>query len=206
MEVVAVESSDIKRKSTSMEDKAAALQQQGVEMHQKADHTRACFIMKYSAAAREYPKNGFINMVLWDRSAQELKQAQQNAKGEVVKKLRTTVKPKSSDGGAGSRTTGPNCLKKRKNHQIHRNFMCWGGVPAVHLKMILVYIEKIAFSALDLKVLLDPGQREVARWKMFQLLEFVTWIDKEELVGENRSTQHHAMAMSYRRGTWTPGG
>ena len=62
----------------------------------------------------------------------------------------------------------------------------------------LVYIEKIAFSVLNLKVLLEPGQREVARWKMLQLLEFVTGIDKEELVGENRSTQYHAMAMSDR--------
>ena len=33
---------------------------------------------------------------------------------------------------------------------------------------------------------------------MLQLLEFVTGIDKEELVGENRSTQYHATAMSDR--------
>ena len=34
--------------------------------------------------------------------------------------------------------------------------------------------------------------------KMLQLFEFVTGIDKEEVVGENRSTQHHAMVMSDR--------
>ena len=62
MELVAMESSGIKRKSASMEDKAAALHQKGLEMQQKADHTRACLIMKYSAAAREFAKNGFINM------------------------------------------------------------------------------------------------------------------------------------------------
>ena len=59
--------------------------------------------------------------------------------------------------------------------------MCWGSVPAVHLKMILACIEKIAFSALSLKVLLEPGKREVARWKMLQLSEFVTGIDKEKV-------------------------
>ena len=64
--------------------------------------------------------------------------------------------------------------------------------------MILGCIEKIAFSALNLKVLLEPGQREVARWKMLQLLEFVTGIDKEEVVGENRSAHYHAMDMSDR--------
>ena len=37
----------------------------------------------------------------------------------------------------------------------------------------------------------------MARWKMLQLSEFVTGIDKE-LVGENRSTQYHAVAMSDR--------
>ena len=57
MEVVALESSGNKRKNLlSMEDKAAALQQKGKEMQQKADHTRACLIKKYSAAAREYAK------------------------------------------------------------------------------------------------------------------------------------------------------
>ena len=64
--------------------------------------------------------------------------------------------------------------------------------------MILACCEKIAFSALNLKVLHEPGQREVARWKMLQLLEFVTGIDMEELVCENRSTHCHAMSMSDR--------
>ena len=71
-------------------------------------------------------------------------------------------------------------------------------MPGVHLKMILGRIEKIASSALNVKVLLEPGQREVARWKMLQLSEFVTQIDREEAVGENRSTQYHAMVMSDR--------
>ena len=57
----------------------------GVECHQTQEHfhggqsTRACFIMKCSAAARKYTKNGFINMGLWDRSEKELRQAHQNA-------------------------------------------------------------------------------------------------------------------------------
>ena len=105
----------------------------------------------------------------------------------MEKKPRKTVKPESSDGGAGSPTTGPNCKKKKKrqNQQIHHNFMSWGSVPGVDLKLILVYIEKIALSALNLKVL--PGQREVAQW-LLQLLEFVTGIDKDEVVGDNCST------------------
>ena len=85
-----------------------------------------------------------------------------------------------------------------KGPQIHRNFTCWGSVPAVHLKMILACNENIASSALNLKVLLEAGQRDVPRWKMLQPLKFVTGIDKEELVGEHRSTEHHAMAMSDR--------
>ena len=51
-------------------------------------------------------------------------------------------------------------------------------MPGVHLKMILGSIENIACSALNLKVLLEPGQREVC--KMLQLLEFVTGIDEDE--------------------------
>ena len=74
-EVVAVASSGIKRKNSSMEDKAAALQQKGMEMQQEADHTRACLIVKYSAAQ----KKGFINMGLWNRSEQELRLAHQYA-------------------------------------------------------------------------------------------------------------------------------
>ena len=69
-----------------MEDKAAAMQQRCMEMQQKAGHTRACLIMKCSAAAREYAKNGFINMGLWDRSEEELKQAHQNVNEGLVKK------------------------------------------------------------------------------------------------------------------------
>ena len=192
MEVVALPLTGTKRKNLSMEDKAAAMQQ-------KADHTRACLIMKYHAAAREYAKNGFINMELWDRSEEELKQAHLNVNEGLVKKLRKfAVKPETSDGDAVP-TTGPNCLKRDIGQQIHRNFMCWGSVLGVHLKMILFCIEKIAFSALNLKVLLEPGQREVARWKMLQLLEFVTGIDKEKVVGENRSVHYHAMDMSDRR-------
>ena len=67
--------------------------------------------MKCSAAAREYALNGFITMGLWDRSEQELKQAHQNAKEGVVKKLRKNANPESCDGGAGFPTTGPNCSK-----------------------------------------------------------------------------------------------
>ena len=52
MEVVALPLTGTKRKNPSMEDKVAAMQQMGMEMQQKADHTRACLIMKYSAAAR----------------------------------------------------------------------------------------------------------------------------------------------------------
>ena len=93
MELVAMELSGIRRKSAPVEDKAAALQQKGLEMQQKADHAKTCLTMKYSATAREFAKNGFINMGLWNRSEQELKQAHQHAKEGVVKKLRTTVKP-----------------------------------------------------------------------------------------------------------------
>ena len=61
MEVVALPLTGTKRKNPTMEDKAAAMQQRSTEMQQKADHTRACLIKKYFAAAREYAKNGFIN-------------------------------------------------------------------------------------------------------------------------------------------------
>ena len=86
-------------------------------------------------------------------------------------------------------------IVEERSQQIHRNFMCWRSVPGVYLKMILGCIDKIPFSALNLKVLLEPGQREVAFWKMLQLLEFVAGIDKDEVVGGNRCTQYHAMAM-----------
>ena len=79
MEVVALESSGNKRKNFFTEDKAPALQQKGMEMQQKADHTRACLIVKYSTAAREHAQNGFINMGQWNRSEQELKRAHQYA-------------------------------------------------------------------------------------------------------------------------------
>ena len=46
---------------------------------------------------------------------------------------------------------------------IRRSFICWNSVPGVHVKMIFGCIEKIVFGALNLKVLLQPGQREVAR-------------------------------------------
>ena len=203
MEVVALPLIGTKRKNPSMEDKAAAMQQRCMEMQQKADHTRACLIMKYSAAAREYANNGFINVVLWNRSEEELQLAHQSVNEGSVKKQKKTVNPETSDGGAGFPTTGPNCLERGIGQRIHRNFMCWGSVPAVHLKMILGCTEKIAFSALKLKVLLEAGQREVPRWKMLQLSEIVTGIDKDEVVGENRSVHYHAMVMS-ERGTWTP--
>ena len=54
VDVVALPLTGTKRKDPSMEDKAVALQQKGKEMQQKADSTRACLIVKYSAAAREY--------------------------------------------------------------------------------------------------------------------------------------------------------
>ena len=129
LEVVALESSGNKRKNFSVEDKAAALQQKGMEMQAEGGPHEG-LITKYSAAAREYAKNGFINMGLWTRSEQELKLAHQNANEGVVKKQRKTVNPGSSDGGAGFPTTGPNCLKHDTTQQIHRNFMCWGSVPA----------------------------------------------------------------------------
>ena len=77
-------------------------------------------------------------------------------------------------------------IVEEKSQQIHRTFMYWRSVPGVYLKMILGCIDKIPFSALNLKVLLEPGQREVAFWKMLQLLEFVAGIDKDEVVGDNR--------------------
>ena len=55
-------------------------------MQQKADHTRACLIMKYSAASREYAKNGFIIMGLWNKSEQELKTRTPERNRGVVKK------------------------------------------------------------------------------------------------------------------------
>ena len=177
----------------------------GVECHQTQEHfhggqsTRACLIMKYSAAAREYAKNGFTNMGLWDRNEKELNQAHQHAQEEVVNKLRKNFNLESCDEGAGAPTNWSELFQKNDAClPINRSFICWNSVPGVHLKMIFGCIEKIAFSALNLKVLLEPGQREVARWKMLQLFEFVTGIDKEEVVGENRSTQHHAMVMSDR--------
>ena len=125
----------------------------------KADYTRACLIVKYSAAAREYAKKR-----LHQFGAVEQERARTQTRTPVrqrgVVKKRKTLNPESSDGGAHFPTTGPNCLK-HKSQQIHRNFMCWSSVSAVHLKMILSCIEKIAFSALNLKVLLEAGQREV---------------------------------------------
>ena len=47
--------------------------------------------MKYSAAAREYAKNGFNNMGLWNRSEQELKLAHQYANEGVVKKGKLSI-------------------------------------------------------------------------------------------------------------------
>ena len=38
----------------------------------------------------------------------------------------------------------------------------------------------------------------MARCKLLQLLEFVTGIDNDEVVGDNRRTRSHAMAMSDR--------
>ena len=137
-------------------------------------------------------------MELWDRSEEELKQAHQNVNEGLVEKPRKTVKPETPDGGAGFPTIGPNCSKRDIGQQMHRNFMCWGSVSGVHLKMILGCIEKVAFSALNLKVPLEAGQREVARWKLLQLSEFVTEIDKEEVAGGDSGVHYHAMDMSDR--------
>ena len=93
----------------------------------------------------------------------ELKQAHQHATEMLVKKKRKTADLASSDGGAGCPTTSPMFLKSDIFLLVNRNFACWGSVPAVQLKMILECIEKIACSALNLKVLLDPGQWEVAQ-------------------------------------------
>ena len=71
LEVVALEPSGNKRKTPPWWTQAAALQQNCVEMLQKADSTRACFNMKYSAAAREHAKHGIINKELWKGSGEE---------------------------------------------------------------------------------------------------------------------------------------
>ena len=161
MELVAMESSGVKRKSGSMEDEALA-----------------------PLGCSRVGKNDFINMELWNRSEQKTQTrtpARQRESGE------------KTEGFANlSRLTEAQALQQlvriveEKSQQIHRNFMCWRSVPGVYLKMILGCIVKIPFSALNLKVLLEPGQREVALWKMLQLSEFVAGIDKDEVVGDNR--------------------
>ena len=120
-------------------------------MQQKEDHSRACLIMSYSTAAREYATNGFINMELRSKSEQELKPAHQNATEEMVKKKRNTSDHASSDWGAGFPTTSPIFLKPEKCQLIHHNFTCWGSVPAVHLAIMLACMQKIAVRCSELE-------------------------------------------------------
>ena len=143
MEVVPLESSVNTSKTPSMEDNAAALQLKGVEMQQK-DHTRACFIMSYSTAAREYAKKRLHHHgAVEQERARTQTRTPKRCRG-LVKMKRTTVDPASSDAGAGFPTTYTNFLKSEKCLLIHRNFACWGSVPAVHLAIILACMQKIA--------------------------------------------------------------
>ena len=155
MEVVAVESSGTQRKSTSMEHKSSCPATEGYGNAAEGGPHESLPTLRASTQ-----KTASSTWGCGTRSEQELKPAHQNAKEEVVKKQRkNAILNRVTEALAPQQLV--RVVKDDAYLLIHRNFICWSSVPGVHLKMILGSLEKIACSALNLKVLLEPGQREL---------------------------------------------
>ena len=79
--------------------------------------------------------------------------------------------------------------------ELHRNFPRWRDVPNKHLRAILNGVEPVSCSNEVLKRDCQPGQREVPREPMLQLLERHSGIDPNSEVGSERRLSCIAMVV-----------
>lgn len=70
--------------------------------------------------------------------------------------------------------------------ELHRNFARWRDVPSKHLRAILNGVEPVSCSNEVLKRYCQPGQREVPKEPLLQLLERHSGIDPNAEVGTER--------------------
>lgn len=72
------------------------------------------------------------------------------------------------------------------SHILHRNFTSWAHVPPRFLKWLLSAQEPIALSKFSMKAITTQGAKEPNKETMLELLEFMSDIPKDMMLGDMR--------------------
>lgn len=92
------------------------------------------------------------------------------------------------DGEDGSSGGGPTDRADEETSMVvlHRNFSTWGAIPPKYVKWILGKAEEVAMSKYAMRAITAPGAKEPPKEQLLHLLEFISGISKDQMIGDSR--------------------
>lgn len=168
-----------KVKETPLE-RAARLQKVAAGISVKADRSLCIEILRKRDDIVPHVKGLMVSMGAIDAAGKA-------TAGPANLTARSSGADKDDD-NMQAKVVAPRTMEEvRPQHELHRNYSTWGGVPVIYVCWLLSRIEPVTFSIANMKGSTSkrngklPSQESVLQW-----FEVTTGMDADQSVGETR--------------------